>query len=458
MPSAQVIYRHYSIESAMANALTIAGSDSVGGAGLQADLKAFEALGVHGCSVVTAVTSQNTKGVSSIFPLPASEVESQLRSVLEDVKLDAVKTGMLFSPDIVKTVSSMIKGHDAPLVVDPVLSATTGSSLHEAGFVDALISMMIPIATLVTPNILEASRLSGIKVKDERSARAAGQELLELGPGAVLIKGGHLKGNESADYLITGDSVTKISSPRVRAEVHGTGCALASMIAGNLALGLTLEDAIRSAKGMIFKAILARETVGVGVPCANPLAVLRIEAGKPSMLEELERAGMELENLLDRRLIPEVGTNMGYAVLGALDEEEVAAFDGRIVRVGSRARKIGCARFGASKHVARIVLAASSHDWDVRCAMNIKYSPENIAACRKAKMRTSTFDRAREPKDVSSMTWGVHRAIESFGEVPDTIFDVGGPGKEPMIRILGRDPQQVISKLKKIRSHIPTGD
>lgn len=148
---------------------------------------------------------------------------------------------------------------------------------------------------------------------------------------------------------------------------------------------------------------------------------------------------------------------MGYAVLGALDEDEVAAFEGRIVRVGTEARKTGCARFGASKHVARIVLAASSHDHEMRCALNIKRSQENLAACRKAKLRVSTFDRSREPKGVSSMTWGVHRAIEREGEVPDVIFDDGGKGKEPMIRLLGRDPQDVLSKLRRIVAHIPKG-
>lgn len=441
----------------MTNALTIAGSDSVGGAGLQADLKAFEAVGVHGCSVVTAVTSQNTKGVSSIFPLPASEVASQLRSVIEDVDLDAIKTGMLFSPDIVRTVAGMLKGYETPIVVDPVLAATTGSSLHEEGFVDALITRMMPLAALVTPNIPEATRLSGVKIRDERSAKAAGREILEFGPRAVLVKGGHLRGSDAADYLFLGERIVKISSPRVEAEVHGTGCAFASMIAGNLALGLGLEDAVRKAKGMMFKAILSRETVGVGVPCANPLAVLRIEAEKPLILEELERAGKALESLMDGRLLPEVGSNMGYAVLGALEEEEVAAFDGRIVRVGTSARKVGCARFGASKHVARIVLAASSHDHETRCALNIKYSGANLAACRKAKLRVSTFDRSKEPKGVSSMTWGVHRAIERSGEFPDIIFDEGGKGKEPMIRLLGKDPQDVLSKLRKIMRYTPTG-
>lgn len=440
----------------MANALSIAGSDSVGGAGLQADLKAFEAVGVHGCSVVTAVTSQNTRGVASIFPIPASEVASQLQSVLDDVRLDAVKTGMLYSAEIVRVVSSMLRDQEAPIVVDPVLAATTGSSLHMEGFVEALVTRLIPMATLVTPNTLEASRLSGVKVKDERTAKAAGREILEFGPKAVLLKGGHLKGSEAADYLFTGSQVKKLSSPRVGAEVHGTGCALASMIAGNIANGYDLEDAVVRAKGMIFKAILARETVGAGIPCANPLAVLRIEAGKPSMLQELEDAGLALERIMDARLLPEVGSNMGYSVLGALEQDEVAAFDGRIVRVGSGARKIGCARFGASKHVARIVLAASSHDFRSRCALNIKYSEENLSACRRAKLKVSTFDRTKEPKDTSSMTWGVHKAIVDFGGVPDVIFDKGGPGKEPMIRILGKEPQDVIQKLKRIKSNRAT--
>ena len=441
----------------MANALTIAGSDSVGGAGLQADLKAFEAVGVHGCSVVTCVTSQNTKRVSSIFPLPPAEVASQLESVLQDVRLDAVKTGMLYSAEIVRTVAALLRNLDAPIVVDPVMAATTGSSLHKSGFLTELITRLLPMCSLATPNLNEAAEITGIDIKDERTARKAGVEMLELGPEAVLIKGGHLKGADAADYLFVGDRMTKISSPRVVGEVHGTGCALASTIAGHLALGFELEDSVRRSKGIIYKAILARETVGRGIPCANPLAVLRIEAGKTHMLEQLEDAGRRLETMLDANLIPEVGTNLGYAVLGALDQDEVAAFDGRIVRVGTAARKVGCARFGASKHVARIVLAASSHSPETRAAMNIKFSSENIAACKKARLSISTFSRAKEPKGVSSMTWGVHRAIEAFGGAPDVIYDKGGHGKEPMIRLLGRDPEDILAKLRRIRSNRQSG-
>jgi len=434
----------------MANALTVAGSDSVGGAGLQADLKAFEAVGVHGCSVVTCVTSQNTRGVSSIFPVPTNAIASQLESVLEDVTLDAVKTGMLYSGEIVKTVADRLKGVDAPLVVDPVLASTTGSALHESGFLEALVTDLLPISTLVTPNLEEAKALSGIQVQDEKSAQQAGFEILELGPEAVLIKGGHLKGKGAADYLCKDGKVVRIESPRVDAEVHGTGCALASLIAGNMALGLELEDAVRSSKSMIFKAILERETVGKGSTCANPLAVLRIEAGKVDILREVDKAADSIEGLMDFELIPEVGTNLGYALAGATGPEEVAALEGRIVRSGLKARRVGCARFGASKHVARIVLAASSVNPDVRCAMNVKYSAQNLSACREADLSVSSFDRSKEPDGVSSMTWGVEEAIRVKGSVPDVIFDEGGEGKEPMIRILGRSPEDVVSKLKRL--------
>lgn len=437
--------------------MTIAGSDSVGGAGLQADLKAFEAVGVHGCAVVTCVTSQNTKGVSSIFALPPSEVASQLDSVLEDVRLAAVKTGMLYSSEIIRTVVSRLRGLEAPVVVDPVMVATTGAPLHRSGFVETVIAKLFPVSELVTPNLNEASRLTGIDVKDERTARKAAIEILEMGPKAVLVKGGHLKGRDSADYLCTAAGIVRLSSPRVEGAVHGAGCAFASLIAAHLALGAPLEEAVRASKAGIFKAILAKETVGRGVPCANPLAILRIDAGKPSMLHELDEASQQLEKLLDATLLPEVGSNMGYGVLGALEPEEVAAFDGRIVRVGTGARRIGCARFGASKHVARIVLAASAADPEVRCALNLKYTEDNLAACRGAKLSASTFDRAKEPKGVSSMTWGVSKAIGALGRVPDVIYDRGGVGKEPMIRLLGRSPGEVVGKLKRIRSELRRG-
>jgi hydroxymethylpyrimidine kinase/phosphomethylpyrimidine kinase len=436
----------------MPNALTVAGSDSVGGAGLQADIKAFEALGVHCCSAVTCVTSQNTRRVSSIFPLPLSTIEDQIDSVLEDVKIDAVKTGMLYSGEIAELVAKKLKRGVGPIVVDPVLAASTGAALHSAGLVEAMITKMIPICTLVTPNVREASRLSGIDVKNEKTANRAGFEILEMGPKAVLVKGGHLKGPDAADYLFTGHKVVKLATPRALGDTHGTGCALSSMIAAHLALDRGIEESVRSSKRMIYRAIMSRETVGKGMPCANPLAVLRIDAKKADMLEELELAGEELEKLMDGDLLPEVGSNMGYAVPGALDPDEIAAFDGRIARTRGGARLVGPARYGASKHVARIIMAATCHDPRICCALNLKLSKANLEACRKAKLSIASFQRAREPKGVSSMTWGVHQAIQRAGGVPDVIYDKGGLGKEPMIRLLGTTPEDVLTKLKRIKA------
>ena len=436
----------------MPNALTVAGSDSVGGAGLQADIKAFEAVGVHCCSVITCVTSQNTRRVSSIFPLPLRTIEDQIDSVLEDVKLDAVKTGMLYSGDIAELVAKKLKRGVGPIVVDPVLAASTGALLHSTGLVEAIITKMMPICTLATPNAPEASRMTGIEVKNEKTANEAGFEILEMGPKAVLIKGGHLKGPDAADYLLIGNKVVKLATPRAGGDTHGTGCALASMIAAHLALDQGIEESVRNSKRMIYKAIMSREIVGKGVPCANPLAVLRIDAKKADMLDELELAGGELEKLMDGDLLPEVGSNMAYAVPGALEADEIAAFDGRIVRTRRGARIVGPARYGASKHVARIIVAASCHDPGIRCALNLKYSESNLEACRKAKLSISSFQRAREPKGVSSMTWGVHMAIQRAGGVPDVIYDKGGLGKEPMIRLLGTTPEDVLTKLKRIKA------
>lgn len=436
----------------MPNALTIAGSDSVGGAGLQADIKSFEAVGVHCCSVVTCVTSQNTRRVSSIFPLPLTAIEDQIDSVLEDVKLDAVKTGMLYSAGIAELVAKKLKRGVGPIVVDPVLAASTGALLHSSGLVEAIVTKMIPICTVVTPNASEASRMTGIEVNNEKTATEAGFEILEMGPKAVLIKGGHLKGPDAADYLFTRNKVLKLATPRAVGDTHGTGCALASMIAAHLALDQGIEESVKNSKRMIYKAIMSREIVGKGMPCANPLAVLRIDAKKADMLEELELAGGELERFMDDRLLPEVGSNMGYAVPGALEADEIAAFDGRIVRTRRGAKLVGPARFGSSKHVARIVVAASSHDPSIRCALNLKYSESNLKACREAKLSIASFQRSREPKGVSSMTWGVHTAIRRAGRVPDVIYDKGGLGKEPMIRLLGTTPEDVLTKLKRIKA------
>ncbi|MCG7845179.1 MAG: bifunctional hydroxymethylpyrimidine kinase/phosphomethylpyrimidine kinase, partial [Methanomassiliicoccales archaeon] len=189
----------------MAVVLTIAGSDSVGGAGVEADLKAVASMGGHGTVALTAVTAQNTLRVREIFPLPPEQVTAQITAVVEDLRPDAVKTGMLHSAKTVRAVASLLRELDVPLVIDPVLFAGVGTTLHREGLVEAMLKELVPISTIITPNKDEAEALSGINIIDEESLVEAGRRLLELGPRAVLLKGGHLGGKLAVDTLFTED-------------------------------------------------------------------------------------------------------------------------------------------------------------------------------------------------------------------------------------------------------------
>ena len=246
--------------------LTVAGSDSGGGAGIQADLKTMLAFGVHGMSVVTAVTAQNSVGVQGYWELPVQAVRAQLDSVLGDIGVDAVKTGMLASAVLVETVASVLAGVAAPVVVDPVSVSKHGDPLLAADALEELRGRLLPVATLVTPNLHEAAQLTGVKVEHEADLRRAADALLELGPRAVLVKGGHLAGPEAVDLLWDGADEHVFRSPRHdNRHTHGTGCTLASAIASRLALGDPLPAAVAAAKEYVTGAVAAGFALGAGI-------------------------------------------------------------------------------------------------------------------------------------------------------------------------------------------------
>jgi len=247
--------------------LTIAGSDSGGGAGIQADLKTMLAFGVHGMSVVTAVTAQNSVGVQGYWELPADAVRAQLSSVLGDIGVDAVKTGMLASAALVEVVAAELAGLAVPVVVDPVSVSKHGDPLLAADALEALRTRLLPVATLLTPNLHEAAQLSGVKVADEGDLHRAAVALLELGPRAVLVKGGHLTGGaEAVDLLWDGATERVYRAPRYdNRHTHGTGCTLASAIASRLALGDALPDAVAAAKEYVTGAVAAGFPLGAGI-------------------------------------------------------------------------------------------------------------------------------------------------------------------------------------------------
>ncbi|KAA5602361.1 bifunctional hydroxymethylpyrimidine kinase/phosphomethylpyrimidine kinase [Blastochloris sulfoviridis] len=248
-------------------AVTIAGSDSGGGAGIQADLKTFSALGVFGASVITALTAQNTLGVQGIFDVPADFVTAQIDSVFADLAVGAVKIGMLSRPETIAAVAAGLdRWQAANVVLDPVMVATSGDRLITPEAIEALKSQLLPRALVATPNLHEAAALLGAAVAADEAAMAAqGQAILAMGPRAVLIKGGHFAGPDAVDLLVEPGRIVRLARPRVAtANTHGTGCTLSSAIAAGLAKGLALDAAVVAAKDYVTEAIAAGDRLAIG--------------------------------------------------------------------------------------------------------------------------------------------------------------------------------------------------
>ena len=248
-------------------ALTIAGSDSSGGAGIQADLKSFAALGVYGASAITALTAQNTTGVSGIHPVPASFVTAQIDAVFSDLDVGAVKIGMVAQAETIVAIADGLKRW-APrhVVLDPVMVATSGDRLLAAEAIDALRTKLFPLASLITPNLPEAAALLNEPVAaSEADVERKGKRLLAMGCRAVLVKGGHGHGTDSIDYLIDAERSIALAAPRIAtANTHGTGCSLSSAIAAGLAKGESMEASVRNAKAWITEAIAEADRFAVG--------------------------------------------------------------------------------------------------------------------------------------------------------------------------------------------------
>ena len=248
-------------------ALTIAGSDSGGGAGIQADLKAFSALGVYGASVITAITAQNTVGVTAVHNIPDDVISAQIKAVLSDLDVRAIKIGMLSISSIIQNIANDLNTFSGPVVLDPVMVAKSGDLLLQQEAIETLRSTLIPAAALLTPNLPEAATLLEMKqAENDDEMRKQAQKILELGCDAVLMKGGHGAGQDCLDYLLTRDGLEKEwIAPRIETQnTHGTGCTLSSSIAAGLAKGLTLVDAIDQAHAYLHGAIKASDQLNIG--------------------------------------------------------------------------------------------------------------------------------------------------------------------------------------------------
>ena len=445
----------------MPRALTIAGSDSGGGAGIEADLKTFAALGVHGMAAITSVTAQNTLEVRLAYDLPPDVVTAQVEAVADDIGVDAAKTGMLSNSGIIEAVARVVRRYGFPLVVDPVMVAKSGAPLLRPEAVDSLVKHLIPIATVVTPNRFEAEKLTGIEVRSVEDARRAAKYIVEeLGAEAAVVKGGHLSGGEAVDVLYHGGVFKEYSALRIRGGCyHGTGCSYSAAIAAEIAKGRSVEDSVKVAKEFVTTAIRYGLRVGRGHCPVNPSAWVDIPADRWEAISEVMKAVEMLEGNgeLVNPLVPEVQMNVVMALrpLYARGVEDVAGVTGRVVRFGRVVRAAGPPAFGVSSHLARAVLKAMEYDGSVRAAANIRYSEDVVRAAKELGLSVSYYDRSEEPPEVkaregATIPWGIEVAIKRLGRVPDVVYHRGDVGKEPMVNVLGRTASEVAGKVLSI--------
>ncbi|MBZ3936040.1 bifunctional hydroxymethylpyrimidine kinase/phosphomethylpyrimidine kinase [Methanimicrococcus blatticola] len=486
--------------------MTIAGSDSGGGAGIEADLKTFSALGVHGACVIASVTSQNTTGVQSVFDIPVEHIGTQMDSVCTDMNIVFAKSGMLSSPEIVQFVAGKVKEYGLSLVVDPVMAAEAGGELLRKEAVEMMAEALLPVSYAVTPNIFEAEILSGLKIKNADDAKAAAVKIAETGVKYVIVTGGHLDA-EDIVYDSENKEFTLLSGTFVKGGTHGTGCTYSSALVSYLARGYTFEEACRFAKKFVVDAILYSENIGSGVAPVNPGGASTLFSERAAVIENILEAWEILkDDDVFPQLIPEVGTNIAmtlpdrfkesvqadYYASGiqpprqmlSIDKRDrqigadgfgsyysaVASFPGRIHKMkdltGTKlsAENLGYPSFGAGSNLARVIKSAQEFDETIRACINLKYTEKTVKHCEQSGFSAYAFTRDDEPCGCDeSKEWGTSVVIQENGEtVPDIIYENGGFGKEGIIRVLGTDAVdaavKVIMICDDIRKQIGGGE
>jgi hydroxymethylpyrimidine kinase / phosphomethylpyrimidine kinase / thiamine-phosphate diphosphorylase len=434
----------------MRTVLTIAGSDSIGGAGVQADLKAIASLDLHGASALTAITAQNTKRVVKIVPLSTKDVLAQIDAVLDDAIVSAIKTGMLYSADIARTVAKRIKDEGLPLVVDPVLIAGVGDKLCSKDLLDAMKKDLFPLATVVTPNRHEAEELASMTIDGPEAAKDACMVISELGPRSVLIKGGHFEGDHVIDVLFHEGSMIELTAPRSPNKVHGGGCTLASYIAGDLARGMDIRPAVIDAKRRITDAIALSYQIGGGMNAVNPMASKQKDALREDRIESLRSSIIELESRLPASCVLEDGCEFVYSLPAPQNYSEICGIDGKIVVRSRRPLRVGDIRFDGVKDLARIMMVISRRDPRMMSALTLRSTERNLARLRENGLSVMEVERKDGSKGKEPAGQSICKLMGQTDFVPDIVSDGDGMGMQPMMMVIGESPADVLLKIRPV--------
>lgn len=443
----------------MKKVMTIAGSDSSAGAGIQADIKTFSALGVYGTTIITTLTAQNTKTISDILVVPPKFFKNQIVTTLEDIKPDVIKIGVLYSKSIINIVKSILKNYKTPIVLDPVLYSGTGIKLLDEQSFEQFKRGIIPLAHVITPNLKEAEFLSKVKISNRHDMTKAALEIFKLGASNIIIKGGHVtnKDTKVIDLLFTDKNLQpqQIVHERLKiGETHGTGCNFSAAVASFLAKGYNIGDSFKLSNSYVYEALKNSNQIGDGVLVSNPLDRMYDNSEKFKVLIELQDSVSILERMPNFfELIPETKTNFVYSIEKPKNFDDIAGVLGRVTNLGINIRAPNVIQFGTSLHVSNALLAAAKFNSLFRSAINIRNNPRIIKIC-KNNFKCSNYSRSKETEESkrvegSSIQWGI---TEAFKQEPDAelVYHDGDYGKEPMVIMFGQNPKEVLEKISII--------
>jgi hydroxymethylpyrimidine/phosphomethylpyrimidine kinase len=424
------------------NILSIGGSDPSSGAGIQSDIKTFSHSGNYPFTVITAITSQNTRKVTSILPVNKKNLESQMDSILSDFHIDAVKIGMVFNSQIIRTINSKLKNCVFPIVVDPIIKSTTGALLLKKDALDDYKKMIIPLADVITPNVYESKILSGIA-----DTKKSAKKIQSMGAKCVIITGFTESKNNISDFILEPTKSYKISGKKIQIINHGSGCNYSASITESLAKGLTVNEAVKIAKKFVYQSIKNSISIGKGVNITHQ----KISKDVKELLYSIDDF-KQIKNI--HKIIPECQTNFVFAKINPKTINDVLGISGRLVKAGKKIVTVGEIVYGGSQHVASAVIQINKKFPEILSCINIKYNPQIISKAKKIGFVVLSYDRNKEPKNVkmqenSSIIWGISSILKT--KCPDLIYHKGDFGKESMILIFGETPNDVIKKVSKLR-------
>ena len=423
------------------NILTIGGSDSSSGAGIQSDIRTFSDFGVYGFTVITAITSQNTTDVSNIEPVSVKSLKSQLDSILSDFHIDAIKIGMVYNSVIIKVIHSKLCNCHVPIIVDPIIKSTTGVTLLKKNALNNYKKMIIPLAHVITPNKYEAKILSGVT-----NVREAAKKIQKFGAESVIITGASTSKGKISDFILEKDREYKVTGKIIPIRNHGSGCNYSASIAVSLAKQNPLRYAVTTAKNYVYNSIKNSKNIGKGVRITHQ----KVSTEKMELLESINNF-KQIKNV--HKIIPECQTNFVFAKKKSKTLRDVLGVSGRLVKSGKEVITAGEIIYGGSHHVGTAVIEVNKKFPNIRSGINIKFNSKIISKAKRCGLTTLNYDRNKEPKKSKqkeglSIKWGINFALKT--KSPDIIYHKGDMGKEPMILVFGETPDDVIRKISKI--------